>query len=353
MRARSTSPPRRPNLLRRPIQRIRHRRLRSTLPRPTHENIVHQPELPHRQDDQPVDVDLVPGVREVGVAREAVVVVVQAFAEGEQRRDEFVGGAVRGCEAAVAVAAAAVADRVDQRGRHGHEVAAEQTCEQHATDHRMHAAERVADDGGNDHRRERVPVPARPREEHRDRVGQDIPGVKFAVGRGTVPHPAALRVHHALGEAGMGMTFAVIIRAVDVAGLVGMGMVAAVVGNPFQHRALHRHGGDRGEDRPHHRTAAKTAVDEIAVHEADADRRHHERAGEGPDLDPADALPERPDQRRDRASDHEAERDVGIEELGVDDRAFDQHALHRRHLRRSSLLRQHALDYGHFNSPVY
>jgi hypothetical protein len=46
---------------------------------------VHETELPQSQNDQAVDVDLVPGVRQIGVAREAVVVVVQTLAEGEER----------------------------------------------------------------------------------------------------------------------------------------------------------------------------------------------------------------------------------------------------------------------------
>jgi hypothetical protein len=71
---------------------------------------VHQSELPQPQNDEAIDVDLVQGVRNVGVARKSVMVVVQAFTEGEDRGHELIGGAVVEIEAAVAVAAVAVAE---------------------------------------------------------------------------------------------------------------------------------------------------------------------------------------------------------------------------------------------------
>src|SRR3954451_1317590 len=67
---------------------------RANSPASRRENVVHQPELPQPENDQAVDVDLVPGVRNVGVARKPVMVVVQAFTEGEDRGHELVGGAV-------------------------------------------------------------------------------------------------------------------------------------------------------------------------------------------------------------------------------------------------------------------
>lgn len=53
---------------------------------------MHEPELPQPQDDQAIDVDLLPGVRQIGVARKPVMVVVQPFPEGEDRGLELVGG---------------------------------------------------------------------------------------------------------------------------------------------------------------------------------------------------------------------------------------------------------------------
>src|SRR5882724_903222 len=164
-----------------------------------------------------------------------------------------------------------------------------------------------------------------------------------------VPPPAALRMHHPLDEADMAVTGAVIVRAVDIAGLVGVSMVPAMIGDPFEHRALHRHRSDRGEQRPHDRTAAEAAVDEVAMHEADADGGHHKRADEDRNLDPANALREAPDQRPDRTCDHHAERDIGIEKLGVYHRAFDKHAPYWWHFPVRTLLRHHALNCGHFN----
>jgi hypothetical protein len=78
------------------------------------ENVVHEPEFPKPQNNQAIDVDLVPGVRKVGVPRKAMMVVVQPFTEGEDRGHQLVGRAVIGLEAAITVATVAMADRVDQ-----------------------------------------------------------------------------------------------------------------------------------------------------------------------------------------------------------------------------------------------
>src|SRR5437660_9958311 len=90
------------------------------------ENVVHEPEFPKPQNNQAIDVDLVPGVRKVGVPRKPMMVVVQPFTEGEDRGHQLVGRAIIELIAAVTVATVATADRVDQRGGHGHDVAAEQ-----------------------------------------------------------------------------------------------------------------------------------------------------------------------------------------------------------------------------------
>src|SRR5690242_18979346 len=55
------------------------------------EDVVDEAYLFQAQDDQAVEIDLPPGVRDVGVPREAVMVVAQALAKGEDRGDELVG----------------------------------------------------------------------------------------------------------------------------------------------------------------------------------------------------------------------------------------------------------------------
>jgi hypothetical protein len=70
---------------------LRHRALsavgipRSRGLRAAFENILHQSEFPKPANDQAGDVDFVPGVRDVGVAGKVVMVVVQAFAQREDR----------------------------------------------------------------------------------------------------------------------------------------------------------------------------------------------------------------------------------------------------------------------------
>src|SRR5437868_15008156 len=90
------------------------------------ENVVHKPEFPKPQNNEAIDVDLVPGVRKVGVPRKPMMVVVQPFTEGEDRGHQLVGRAIIELIATVTIATAAVADRIHQRGGHGHDVAAEQ-----------------------------------------------------------------------------------------------------------------------------------------------------------------------------------------------------------------------------------
>ena len=58
------------------------------------ENVVHESEFPEPQNNQAIDVDLVPGVRKVGVPRKPMMVVVQSFTEGEDRGHQLVGRAV-------------------------------------------------------------------------------------------------------------------------------------------------------------------------------------------------------------------------------------------------------------------
>ena len=66
-------------------------------------NVVNEPEFPKPQNNQAIDVDLVPGVRKVGVPRKLMMVVVQSFTEGEDRGHQLVGRAIIELEATVTV----------------------------------------------------------------------------------------------------------------------------------------------------------------------------------------------------------------------------------------------------------
>src|SRR6202035_3693545 len=111
---------------------------------PAVENVVYEPEFLKPPNDQAIDVDFVPGVRNIGVARKPVMVVVQPFTEGDDRDHQLVGRAVIEFEAAVTVATIAMTERVDQRGGEHHEVGAQQPGEQHAAHHGVEPANRVA-----------------------------------------------------------------------------------------------------------------------------------------------------------------------------------------------------------------
>src|ERR1700716_4131593 len=89
---------------------------RRRAPTGANENVVHEPEFPKPSNNQAIDVDFVPGVRNIGVPRKPMMVVVQPFTEGEDRDHQLVGRVIIELEATVTVATVAMADRVDQRG---------------------------------------------------------------------------------------------------------------------------------------------------------------------------------------------------------------------------------------------
>src|ERR1700692_936338 len=68
---------------------------------PAGENVVHEPEFPKPPNNQAIDVDFVPGVRNIGVARKPVMVVVQPFTGGDDRNHQLVGRAIIELEATV------------------------------------------------------------------------------------------------------------------------------------------------------------------------------------------------------------------------------------------------------------
>jgi hypothetical protein len=75
-------------------------------------------------------------------------------------------------------------------------------------------------------------------------VGEQVGGEAFPVGPLAVEQPAAVRVEQAFGQAARGG--AVAPWGVRVAVPVGVGVVAAVVGDPLDHLALQR---ERARDR--------------------------------------------------------------------------------------------------------
>lgn len=135
------------------------------------EDVVDEADLLETQDDEAVEIDLPPGVRDISVPREAMMVVVQTLAEGEDRGHELVGRGVVDLEAAIAVS---VADRAGELADEDEQISAEEAGKQDAADHRMQPAENVADHTRDEDRRHPKPDPACSHEEHRDRIGQDV-----------------------------------------------------------------------------------------------------------------------------------------------------------------------------------
>jgi hypothetical protein len=68
------------------------------------QNVVHEPAFLKPPNNQAIDADFVPGVRNVGVTRKPMMVVVQPFTEGEDRDHQLVGHAIIELEATVTVA---------------------------------------------------------------------------------------------------------------------------------------------------------------------------------------------------------------------------------------------------------
>ena len=124
----------------------------------------------------------------------------------------------------------------------------------------------------------------------------------------------------------------------SVTDVIGIEMMAAVIGDPFGDRALHCHLGDGAEEHPHDGAGAETAMDEQAVHAgADAERGQREHPDERKQLDLADALGDCPDDARDCADVENAEEEVALAQLGLDERAFGDNAGRKLRFRRGDV----------------
>jgi len=93
------------------------------------QDVVNESELSEPEDDKTIEVEFVPRMRDVGVARKTMMVVVKSLAEGEDRRHKLVGRGVVDIEAAVPVV---VANRSGQRTDENQDVGPEKSGEQNA-----------------------------------------------------------------------------------------------------------------------------------------------------------------------------------------------------------------------------
>ncbi len=251
-------------------------------------------------DQRGREVDLVPLQAVAGRARERVVVVVPRLAERREREPEDVRRLVLDLEAA---APEEVADGVDRPGHvvlqeDADEAAPEQTGQQ-----RLHreAAEHEADERGDREAEQDPPVEAAVDPAH-PAVLDELLGVLAALGLAVVgEQPAHVRVEQALERAHPALAELDVGR-VRVALLVGVRVVLAVVGDPVDDRALHRH-------RPGDREAVLDRLEglERAMREEPVEPDGHAEAGdevhdgERDEVADADvAVPEQDDRREER-----------------------------------------------------
>src|SRR5829696_2844381 len=263
----------------------------------------------HRADHPGRRVDLPPAQAVHRRARERVVVVVPGLAEGERREPEDVGRVVVDVEAA---GAEEVADRVDRPGDVVQQEDAHRAAPQRAGDGaRQRPLDRPAH-GGRERDSDRDPDREQGVDDAEAPVLDEVAGVLVVRGLAlAVEQPAHVRVPEALQRAREPAP--VTVRRVRVAVLVGERVVLAVVGDPRDDRALHRH---RAEDRPRvldGPVGGEGAVGEHAV-EADRDPQsrgdvHHAQQRQVAPVDPR--VPEQHDGHEDREQGHHDPREVG------------------------------------------
>ena len=191
-----------------------------------------------------------------------MVVVVPGLAERGHRQPEHVAGLVVGGEPA---ATEEVADRVD-RERH---VVQQEDPHQAAPEQADQAAAEAAGGGVADRERDRQPQSHPAREQAADpahqRVRHQVARVTLGLGpAGGREQPAHVGVPQA-GQRPAQAPAGAHVRAVRVALLVGERVVLAVVGDPVDHRPLHRHRAQHGEHGPDPADGLERAVGEQAV----------------------------------------------------------------------------------------
>ena len=180
-----------------------------------------------------------------GGRREGVVVVVPRLAEGQQRQPREVARLVVGVEAP---APEEVAQRVDREGDVVQDEQPHGAAPQQAGERR---GERAADQPAQAERGAEAadrPVEEGAIDEAHDRIGDQVGRVALArAALGVQEEPAHVRVGQAAQRAAP--ADAVIdVRAVRIAGLVGEGVVLAMVGHPGDDRPLDRRRAAHGED---------------------------------------------------------------------------------------------------------
>ena len=155
------------------------------------------------------------------------------------------------------------------------------------------ACDRAADQVADREREpegEHHPQQVGPVDQAEQAVVVDVPAVVAALLHAEVrEEPADVRVDEAAQRAERAVAVADV-RRVRIAGLVGHGVVLAVVGDPLGERALHRHAAEDGEGRLERRPGLEAAVREVAV-EADrrSERAEDVEAGEQREVEPVEA----------------------------------------------------------------
>ena len=253
-----------------------------------------------------------------GGARIAVMVVVVAVAEGDRGKKDIVLAVVA---QVVVLVAEGVAEGVDRPygvlKEHGAEAGGE-----HAAPGVGEAAESIADEpwkGEREHGPEVVGAVVKPD----DGVSLEVAAVDVSVGGGGVEHPPDVGVEEAAERAGV-VTVAIDDGAVGVAAVVGLGVVAAMVGDPDQERALKGHGAGGAEKIGDPWVGLEALVRKVAM-EADACAHADDEVAddEGDDLDGVDGMGVEPEQAAQGAGEGDAN------EEGIGDSLFAEQGARR------------------------
>ena len=148
-----------------------------------------------------------------------------------------------------------------------------------------------------------------------DGIAHKVPAVNVDVGARLIEHPSDMRVEQA-PERVLVIAVAIDERAVVVATVVGVGVMAPVIGRPGEQRALKRHGAESAQHIGDPGSGLKAFVREIAV---EADARSHPN-NEVPDskrdnLNPVDGVCAKPEDARYRTGQGKADQESVIEPL--------------------------------------
>ena len=316
------------------------------------EQVPNQSGLGESEQDSPVEIEFAGAFGENGVAREAMMIIVQPFAQSQKVEEHDVGRMVVDGESDRSRAMAEISER---GGDKGDGVGAQRSADENRADYRVRPAEGKAETSRQNGHRDEIPEPARAREEHRGGIGEKIGREYFWVRDDLVEQPAIEGVAEARNSMDR-VSQPVEIRTMRVARLVRILMMAPMIARPLQDRALADHLRKHVEKNLGRSSAFKGAMNDEAMQQRAC--REHEKAIGGEknaNLRVANSMRERPGDRARRAEEIDGEKRKGFPALRDRRRTADNDAVFRRHagaLRRNweRALREHERHARHLQT---